>query len=438
MKVLKFGGTSMANAETIKKVAKIINQDEKNNRFIVVSAPGKREKSDTKVTDLLYAAYKDIHVFPAIEKRFNELIAGLDLTLLNLSEEYNIIKANIEGGASAEYLASRGEYLSAKILAAYLGIEFIDAAELIKFDADGKFDAVQTQAAASKRLKKSVRAIIPGFYGKDTSGEIKTFSRGGSDISGAIIARAVSADIYENWTDVDGFMVCDPRTVPNAEIIDVLTYKELRELSYMGASVLHSESIFPVREADIPIHIRNTFNPAAKGTLIVPTKKYFDGLYARSSRTVTGIAGEKGFIALTLEKSMMNVEVGFAKRVLEVLEKHGISIEHMPTGIDTLTVIIDGEGIDKQLLFDVKKDLNSACSPNRYTVEQNLSMIAVVGHNMSRKTGTAARLFSALSKASVNIRMIDQGSSELNIIVGVEDNDYETAIRALYEEFKND
>ena len=443
MKVLKFGGTSMANADSIKQVASIILADEQN-RFVVVSAPGKREKSDVKVTDLLYKCYDEKQQtgkcdksFKLVQKRFDDIISGLNIDL-DMSAYFTEIKNDINMGASKDYVASRGEYLSAIVTAGYLKLPFIDAADLVKFDMNGAFQSEFTNEICAKKLKSVKSAVIPGFYGQMPNGEIKTFSRGGSDITGAIIARAVNAEVYENWTDVDGFLACDPRIVENPEGISMLTYKELRELSYMGANVLHSDSIFPVRKSDIPINIRNTFNPSAAGTLIVPTKKYLSGEYKRKDRTVTGIAGKKDFLSIFMAKSMMNNEIGFARRVLSILERNNISFEHMPSGVDTLSIILDMNTVSRKLLERVVKDIKDECRPDSIDVMENFALIAVVGHGMNRKKGTAARVFGALADADINIRMIDQGSSELNIIVAVESSDYENAIRALYNEFKGE
>lgn len=441
MKVLKFGGTSMANAESIKCVANIIKSDS-DNKFIIVSAPGKRESSDTKVTDLLYACYEEKFVkgicdssMAVVERRFKDIIEGLEMDF-DMSAEFDIIRNEINSGASKDYVASRGEYLSAVLCAKYLGLEFIDAGELVSFNMDGVFESEKTNDIASARLAKSKGAVIPGFYGVMPNGAIKTFSRGGSDVSGSIIARAVKADMYENWTDVDGFMACDPRIVKNPRLIDLLTYKELRELSYMGANVLHSDCIFPVRKNDIPINVRNTFNPSAKGTLIVPTNHLLSGKLTRTETTVTGIAGKKDFIAIYLEKSMMNNECGFARKVLSILENHNVSMEHMPSGIDTLTVLVDGSTVNRGEIDFIVRDIQNKCAPDTIEVVENLALIAIVGHGMNRKAGTAGKVCCALSNAGINIRMIDQGSSELNIIVAVESSDYEEAIGALFNEFK--
>jgi len=443
MKVLKFGGTSLANSRTIKLVKDIALKDKKN-KFIVVSAPGKQTQEDTKVTDLLYAGYSSYKrgtnfdtAFLPVKMRFKGIVDDLKLKV-NLEPDFLDFKKRLEKGAGEDFVASRGECFSSKICAVYFGLEFVDAADIIKFDACGKFLSEDTNAAVKKRLAKSNGAVIGGFYGAKPNGDIKTFSRGGSDITGAIIARAVGASVYENWTDVDGFMVCDPRVVKNPPIIQMVTYKELRELSYMGASVLHSDSIFPVRKSDIPIHIRNTFNPASTGTMVVPTKKYVSGEFSRKERLITGIAGKKKISAIYLEKSMMNDEVGFARKVLSVLEKHSISLEQMPSGIDTLTVLFDCNNIQDAVIKKAFDDIKTECNPDNIQLVRDLSLVAVVGHGMSKRKGTAARLCGALSKADINIRLIDQGSSELNIIVGIDAKDYDKALNALFDEFKND
>lgn len=441
MKVCKFGGTSMANAECIKRVRDIVLGDD-SVKCVVVSAPGKRESGDTKVTDLLYACYDKLKAgenldaaFKPIEDRFNSIISDLNLDV-DFSVYYREIKTALGNGASRDYAASRGEFLSALVLAELMGWQCVDAKEFVCFDKNGNFLSEETDEKAKEVFKRAERAVVPGFYGATPDGSVKTFSRGGSDITGAIAARALYADIYENWTDVDGFMKCDPRIVDNPEVMELITYKELRELSYMGANVLHPDSIFPVRKNDIPIHIRNTFNPSAKGTMIVPSKKFFLGAYDRKDSTVIGIAGKKDFVAINIEKSMMNNELGFARKVLEIIEKNGLCIEHMPSGIDTLSVIIDGSGHNPEVFDKIVEEIKAVCHPDTIDIDRNLALIAVVGHGMSRKKGTATKVFNSLFKADINIRMIDQGSSELNIIIGVENNeDYENAIKALYAEF---
>lgn len=437
IKVAKFGGTSMSDAKTIEQVASIINAD-KSRRYVVVSAPGKRFSKDTKVTDLLYACYHDVEIngdcditFAKIRERFRTIVQELNLTVdidKYLDECYN----GIMKYRSSEYCASRGEYLSAIVTASKLGYEFIDAKDIIVFKENGEFDAELTNEKTSQVLKKVERAVIPGFYGADENGYIHTFSRGGSDITGALIARAVNASLYENWTDVNGFMITDPRIVENPMPIKKLTYKELRELAYMGANVLHPESIFPVRYSNIPINIRNTFEPKEDGTMIVSS---LDENEERKS-TITGIAGKKGYSIIFIEKSMMNSEIGFVRRVLDVLGYYNVSIEHIPSGIDTLSVVVaDSEiaGKEQIILERISKSVN----PDHIELKSGIALIATVGQGMSFKPGTAAKLCNALAKAKINIRMIDQGSSEMNIIVGVASQDYEKAVMSIYDTFVN-
>ncbi|MCI9518650.1 MAG: aspartate kinase [Clostridia bacterium] len=441
MKVLKFGGTSMANADTVKRVADIVNA-ESVNRFVVVSAPGKRDKQDTKVTDMLYALYeyRRTHddctpAFEPVVNRFSEIADKLELFRIDgfdLKGELEKIKYAVDGGADRDYVASRGEYLSAYMFAHLLNRPFADAKEIIRFDASGNFDEKTTFELCAKKLDAKAGAVIPGFYGGMPNGAVKTFSRGGSDVTGAIIAGATGASVYENWTDVDGFLSGDPKVVDGPRVIDVITYRELRELSYMGAAVLHPESIFPVRKRDIPIRIRNTFNPGAKGTLIVPTEQVLSGKIKREELPLTGIAGKKDFLSVQIEKSMMNNEKGFARKVLSVLEEFGLSLEHMPSGIDTLSVVIDKHGVERAQIDGMLKKLNESVSPDRMEVIDNIALIAVVGHGMNRRKGMMSAITGALYEADVNIRMIDQGSSELNIIIAVENCDYEKAIRALH------
>lgn len=433
-KVVKFGGTSMADAFAIEKSSSIVLSD-KERKFVVVSAPGKRTSKDIKVTDLLYACVHDLKVkgdcsenFNKIRTRFNEICENLKLDI-DMKPYLDGVEQGIYKYRTAEYCSSRGEYLSAVVMAEQLGYEFIDASEIIVFTEQGEFDAEATDRLMAARFKSVKNAVIPGFYGADKHGLIHTFSRGGSDVTGALIARGVGAKIYENWTDVDGFLVADPRIVDGPENIEVLSYKELRELSYMGANVLHPEAIFPVRDGGIPINIKNTFNPSHPGTLIVPSDKI-----KHDGKIITGIAGKKDYSIVHIEKSMMNNEMGFASKVLRAFEYYNISFEHMPTGIDTLSVVVaDSEvaGKKTQLIDKLKKEVH----PDLIEIADGFSVIATVGHGMSFKRGTASRLFGALAKEGVNIRMIDQGSSELNIIIGVSTNDYETAIKAIYKEF---
>ena len=433
VKVVKFGGSSLASADQFKKVGNIIRSDE-SRRFVVPSAPGKRFKEDTKVTDMLYKCYAEAEAgkafdkqLKAIEDRYNEIIKGLGLKL-TLKENFETIRKNFEAKAGEDYAASRGEYLNGIVMANYLGYEFVDAATVVCFDKNGEFDAEKTNKTMAARLKGVEKAVIPGFYGAMPNGTVKTFSRGGSDVTGSIVARAIKADIYENWTDVSGFMVADPRIVENPKSIDIITYRELRELSYMGASVLHESAIFPVRKEGIPINIRNTNAPEDKGTMIVETT------CNRPDCIITGVAGKKGFVSISIDKDMMNSEIGFGRKVLQVFEDNGISFEHMPSGIDTMTVFVhQDEFVEKEQ--KVLAELHRAVSPDSIDLESDLALIAVVGRDMKNNSGIAANIFSALAKAKINIKMIDQGSSELNIIIGVRNRYFEDAIKTIYGVF---
>ena len=432
--VTKFGGSSLADAGCIRKAAEIIRAD-RARRYVVVSAPGKRFSTDEKITDLLIRCQKlgvrklDFSVpFRTLRERFLEITAGLGLSL-DLRPELDDLEEKLAVGVSLDYSASRGEYFNAKILAAYLGFPFLDAKEVVRFRKDGELDDEETLTVLSDALKKLPRAVIPGFYGATGDGEITVFSRGGSDITGSLVAEAAKADLYENWTDVSGLLMADPRIVPDPRPIEVVTYRELRDLSYMGASVLHEDAIYPVRRAKIPINIRNTNLPQDPGTMIVEEAEKSDGI-------VTGVAGKKGIGAIHIEKEMMNNELGFGRRVLSVLEDRGISFEHFPSGIDTMTVVVEKAyllGRENELI----QAMQEAVHPDRIHLVEDLCLIAVVGRGMINSPGTAARLFSALAKEKINIRMIDQGSSELNIIVALDEKDYEKAIRAIYSAFES-
>ena len=432
-KVVKFGGSSLASAEQFMKVGDIIHADA-DRKFVVPSAPGKRFSSDTKVTDMLYGCYdlaendKDFKAEMAkIQARYQEIIDGLGLKL-DLTPEFKKITENFKKKAGSHYAASRGEYLNGIIMANYLGYEFVDPAEAIRFTEDGVFDAELTNKLLSQRLEKVEKAVIPGFYGAKESGMVQTFSRGGSDITGSIVAKAVKADVYENWTDVSGFLVADPRIIDNPQGIEMITYSELRELSYMGATVLHEDAIFPVRKEGIPINIKNTNAPEDAGTWIV------GHTCQKSKYTITGIAGKKGFASINIEKDQMNSEVGFGRKVLQVFEEYGINFEHMPSGIDTLSVMVHQSEFEEKEQ-GVLSGINKAVNPDHIDIQSDLGLIAVVGRGMKATRGTAGRIFSALAHANVNVRMIDQGSSELNIIIGVDNADFETAIRAIYAIF---
>ena len=438
IKVCKFGGTSMANAESLRKVKSIIDADA-SRKYIVVSAPGKREKADIKVTDLLYKCFDEVmetgsceKTFKIVRKRFTDIAEDLNLTK-DFTEIFDETERQINENKDADFTASRGEYLSAILTAEYLGAKFVDSFDLIRFDSKGRLNEEYTNDKVRNKLDGVEFAVIPGFYGKGANGKVKTFSRGGSDITGSIIARGVKADLYENWTDVSGFLVCDPRIVPEAKTIKQLTYKELRELSYMGASVLLSEAIFPVMKSRIPINIKNTFKPEDAGTMIVPSEYHLENA---GETVITGIAGKKDFSVIFIEKSLMNAEVGFIRKVLSVVEHHGLCVEHVPSGIDTLSLLIESEQLKDGVLTDIVNEIRENVNPDYVHVIENVSLIATVGHGMARRSGTAAKLFTALANAGINIKMIDQGSSELNIIIGVANSDYEKCIRAIYDAFE--
>lgn len=437
-KVVKFGGSSLASAEQIAKAHAIITADP-HRKYVVPSAPGKRSADDRKVTDLLYLCHESAEqgitfdeAFGIIDQRFREIASqlgvGLDMDSL-LGEVKSKIAENAKAGRGPDYAASRGEYLNGRILAERLGVPFVDAADVIFFNTAGRLDEARTYATLADTLKQLGRAVVPGFYGSTPEGYVKTFSRGGSDVTGAIVARAIDASVYENWTDVSGLLMTDPRIVSNPETIETLTYRELRELSYMGATVLHPEAVFPVRQTNIPVNIRNTNEPDHPGTLIVGSDPD-----TPTRHPITGIAGRKDFTIIHLEKALMNEVIGYGEQVLGVLRRHEVSFEHMPSGIDTLSIVVSDDELEGKLeavLEELRRDLD----PDAIDVDPNLALIATVGRGMKTKPGRAATLFSALAEAGVNIRMIDQGSSELNIIVGVNVNQFDTALKAIYAAF---
>ncbi len=433
VKVCKFGGSSLSDAGQFKKVRDILLSDPER-RYVVPSAPGKRFKEDAKITDMLYECFRQASggrditpYFAPIRERYLGIVKDLGLPI-DLSGRLDETQARIQTYDNADYTASRGEYFSGVILSCYLGWDFIDPADYIKFDKQGMLSAEWTNDILGEELKKHEHAVIPGFYGSLPNGEIHTFSRGGSDISGAIVARAAGADIYENWTDVPGFLMADPRIVDHPKRIEKLTYRELRELSYMGATVLHEDSIFPVRKAGIPTNIRNTNQPDHPGTMIL------DSIPDSRESVITGIAGHKNFTLISIEKAMMNSELGYGRRVLQALEEAGVSFEHLPTGIDTMCVVAADSEINHHR-EEILDKIQQACRPDILEMHSGIALIATVGRGMVRNPGTAARLFTALARAEVNVRMIDQGSSELNIIVGVDVEDFEKAVKAIYEAF---
>jgi aspartate kinase len=432
--VTKFGGSSLADANQFKKVKDIIVSNDAR-RYVVPSAPGKRNSKDSKITDLLYLCHAHVstgisfdEVFNHIKDRYLGIVNDLNLDF-DISRHLDIVKQDLENGASSDYAASRGEYLNGLILASYLGFEFIDAKDVMIFNADGSLDSEATDSALKERLSKTPKAVIPGFYGADKEGNIITFSRGGSDVTGALVAASIDADLYENWTDVSGFLMADPRIVPNPKPISKITYSELRELSYMGASVLHEDAIFPVREIGIPINIKNTNRPEDEGTFIVKNTDV-----SSKPTAITGIAGKKDFTVISIAKASMNSELGFCRKLLSILEQHNISFENMPSGIDTVCLVISDSQLKNKKEI-VIEEIKRACNPDSIEVHPNMAMIATVGRGMAKQRGTAAKIFTALSNAEINIRMIDQGSSEMNILVGIENDNFEKGIATIYNAF---
>ena len=430
--VTKFGGSSLADSIHFKKVKNILESNPER-KYIIPSAPGKSSFKDFKITDLLYLCHAHVKsgislddVFKLISERYKSIVDDLNLNL-DLTSYLNIIKTDIENGASVDYTASRGEYLNGIILANYLNINFIDAKDVIKFNKYGTLNIEETYVALKNKLSNYERAVIPGFYGSNEHGDIVTFSRGGSDITGALVAASINAKLYENWTDVSGFLMADPRIVNNPKKIKTITYGELRELSYMGASVLHEEAVFPVRTSGIPINIRNTNEPENEGTLIVSNE-------IKHENTITGIAGKQNFTVLSIEKSMMNSELGFCRKILTILEQNGVSFENMPSGIDTVSVVISDSNLKNKTEIIVE-EIKRACNPDSVVVYPNMALIATVGTGMAYTKGVASKIFTALAESDINIRMIDQGSSEINVLVGIENDDFEKGINAIYKAF---
>ncbi len=432
---LKFGGSSLADSAQFRKVSRII-LDHEGKVLVVASAPGKRSKEDTKVTDMLYDCFglassgKDFSVrLGEIERRFSDIAGELGVDF-DCRSEFETIAKHLSDKPERDYMASRGEYLNSKLLAAYLGFDFVDPYTCVFFNEDGSLNANRTNEVLGKILEGSEKAVVAGFYGIGADGHVKTFSRGGSDVTGAIVARASKSDVYENWTDVSGMLSADPRIVREPEAIKEISYKELRELSYMGASVMHEDAVFPVRTAGIPINIKNTNKPSDEGTWIVPHRTNI----SESGRVVTGIAGKKGFASIRVEKAMLNNEVGFAAKLLNIIAGAGVSFEHVPSAIDSMSVIVDAEDF-RANRYRIMESITEQLEPDSLIVDSGIALIAVVGIGMVYKKGVAAKVFSALAKADVNIRMIDQGSSEINIIVGIDEADYEKAVNSLYDAF---
>ena len=432
IKVAKFGGTSLADASAFKRVGAIISSD-KDRRYIVASAPGKRFSEDIKVTDMLYECYNKAlknesvdEAFDKVKARFEDIINELGIEF-DISDEIETVKKEAKGNLYKDFFASRGEYLNSKILAKYLGFTFVDAKDVVFFKENGALDEEKTYEIFGKTVGEYECAVIPGFYGSAFDGKIKTFSRGGSDVSGALCARALMADIYENFTDVSGMMSADPRVVKSPRVIDIISYTELRELTYMGATVLHDEAVFPVRRAGIPINIKNTMRPEDAGTMIVSEAP-------PSDRPITGVAGKCGFSTINVEKDLMNTELGFGRRVLCILEDRGISFEHCPTGIDTMSVFVTSSDIKdckEEIIAAIKEEVN----PDVISIEDGIALIAVVGRGMANRTNIAARLFTAIGYNNIHLKMIDQGSCGTNIIIGVSEDDYKKALEVIYNEF---
>ncbi len=436
MIVTKFGGSSMADAGQYRKVRDIL-QENPERRVVVVSAPGKRFKTDHKVTDLLYLCYAHAQygvdcsgVFDSIVSRYLTIRDDLGI-VLDLEPEFAALKAKIDTNAlTQDELVSRGEYFSARLMAAYLGFQFIDAVEWVKFNFDGTVDLETSYETLQRLIVEARGVVIPGFYGLMPNGRVKTFSRGGSDITGALAAAALNAEVYENWTDVSGLLMADPRIVENPQTIPEVTYDELRELSYSGAQVLHEDAIFPVREKNIPLNIRNTNDPASPGTMI---QEYFSEDHD-PQRFITGITGRKDFTIISLSKRGMSSQVGVLRKVLTVLERHNISVDYVPNGIDNVSVVAPTEALTPHL-YAVLGEIRREVEPDSLDVHDQIAVVAAVGRKMAFRPGISGKIFAALGKANVNIRMINQGPDELNIIFGVDNRDFQTAIRVLYDSF---
>lgn len=435
LKVAKFGGSSMADAAQIRKVCAIIRVDEAR-KIIVVSAAGKRSKDDHKITDLLYLCYAHIKygvscmdVFEQVKQRYLDIRDELGLDT-PLEAEFDALWERMQHGIGEDELVSRGEYFSARLLADALGYDFIDAKLWLTFALDGSIDE-KASYSALRRIAVNRRAVIPGFYGIAPGGRILTLTRGGSDVTGALAAAALDADVYENWTDVSGILMADPRIVENPEHIDRLTYSELRELSYIGAQVLHERAVFPVREKNIPLNIRNTNDPDHPGTMIM---RDIDDSKEQSRSFITGIAGRKGYTVVTLSKTGMSSTPGVLRRILEIFEKANVNVEYVPSGIDSLSLVVSSASV-ADCLYSLLGELERSIKPDHIKTESDLAVVAAVGRRMAFRPGISGKIFAALGENGVNIRMITQGPEELNIIVGVEEKDFEQAIRVLYSSF---
>ena len=435
MIVAKFGGSSLADAEQFRKVGAILHADTER-RYIVPSAPGRQHDSDDKITDLLLRCHDTVRkgascdaVLNRVRSRFLKIAADLAIAPDSLLRALDEAQVLIENGASQAFTASRGEYLNGLLLSQWLNVPFVDASRVIRFFKDGSLNQPETYRLIEEIVAPLGGAVIPGFYGADDEGHIHVFSRGGSDVSGALLARGVNADVYENWTDVSGFRTADPRIVPDAKYIQDMTYRELRELSYMGATVLHEDAVFPVRVAGIPTRVRNTNDPLHPGTMI-----HYSPIRNSIPPIVTGIAGRKGFSSILIEKDRMNGEIGFGQKVLRVLEERGINFEHMPTGIDAMSVILSTAALAPHR-EEILSEIGRAVQPDSLSVQDDLAMVATVGFGMSKQYGTAARLFTAIAEQGISIKTMLMAPSELSILIGVEDKHMNAAITALYDAF---
>ncbi|MBP5153384.1 MAG: aspartate kinase [Lachnospiraceae bacterium] len=437
MKVVKFGGSSLADAASFANARDIVLA-EKDRQVVVVSAPGKRFSGDNKVTDLLYIIHAHLKykvsfddIWENIASRYREIARGLGLKL-DVEALLAEVRAGFVPGATAEEIVSRGEYINARLMADCLGADFVDATQWLFFDFNGRVNAGKTYAALRELGREHPRMVLPGFYGALPDGRIHTFSRGGSDVTGALAAAALSAECYENWTDVSGILMADPKIVANPRPIERITFSELREMSYMGAEVLHEETVFPVRQADIPLYIKNTKDPSAPGTLI--REEFGEDSVEEKNRFITGITGKQNYTIITISKARMREDIGFVRRVLEITEHYRLPVEHLPSSIDSFCLVIATRNLEG-CLHELLTEIDERCEPDRITVCDGVSLVAVVGRRMARSTGVSGRIFETLGRCGINIRMIEQGSDEINIIIGVMNEDFTQTIRTLYESF---
>lgn len=435
--VCKFGGSSLSSAEQFRRVKAIVEADPSRN-VVVVSAPGKRFKEDNKVTDLLYITHAHLKynascadIFEEIKNRYREIYQGCGLHQ-DLEKEFAVIEEKLKKSTGVDYIVSRGEYLNARLMAEYLGYTFVDSADWLFFGYDGKVDYERTYYALKTITDRHPKVVLPGFYGSMPDGTIRTFSRGGSDVTGALAAAAIEAECYENFTDVSGVMMADPRIVENPKPIARITYEELRELSHMGAEVLHEETVLPVRQKNIPLYIKNTNDPSAPGTMIMGA--FDEDAESEKDHFITGVSGKKHYTIISISKAQMNEEIGFIRRILETFEHYGLSVEHIPTGVDSVSVVLPSAGLE-HCLHNLISDLTARLSPDAVNVIPDISLVAVVGRRMALNTGVSGKIFTALGKSKINVRMIEQSVDEINIMIGVADSDYQRTIKVLYESF---